>query len=103
MIEEAEVIEEIPARIMVKITIKVMAKVTTINNRSILAKEILTEVTIEVVETIIRTEEKAEEETGVEEEAEFKVDGIKGAIILAIVINAAATIEAGVDNTEFCI
>lgn len=79
VVEEAEIIEEIPVRIMVKITIKVM----TINNRSILAKEILMEMTIEAVETIIKTGEKVEEGREVEEEAEFKVDGIKVAIILA--------------------
>lgn len=102
---EAEVIEEIPeqitVKVMVKITIKII-KAKAINNRSILVREILTEVTIEVAETIIRTGEKVVEETGVEEEAEFKVDGIKEAIIPAqIIINAAAIIEAEVDNIEF--
>lgn len=100
-VEEAEIIEEIRVRIMVKITIKIMAKAMTINNHSILAKEILMEVTIEV-ETIIKTGERMEEGKGVEEEVEFKVDGIKVAIIMArIIINGAAIIEAGVDNTEF--
>lgn len=91
VVEEAEIIEEIPVEIMVKITVKIMVKIIikvmvktmTINNRNILAKEILMGMITEVVETIIKTEEKVEEGRGVEEEAEFKVDGIKVAIIPA--------------------
>jgi len=85
VVEEAEIIEEIPVGIIVKITVKIIIKVMakTINNRNILAKEILMEMVIEVVEIIIKTGEKVEEERGVEEEAEFKVDGIKVAVIPA--------------------
>lgn len=89
VVEEVEIIEEIPVGIIVKITVKIIIKIIikvmakTINNRNILAKEILMEMIIEVVEIIIKTGEKVEEGRGVEEEAEFKVDGIKVVIIPA--------------------
>lgn len=104
--EVGEGIVEIPAEIIVKIMVKVIIKVimvratvriTIISSRSIPAKEIPTEATIEAAETIIRTGGKVEEDG----EAEFKVDGIKVPIIpVRIVINAAVTTEAEADNTE---
>jgi len=99
-VEEVEDIAEIPAgttvRITIKITVKIMVRITIINSRSIPARETHMEVTIEAAGIIIRIGGKAEEE----EEAEFKVDGIRMAIIpVRIAINAAATGEAE-DNTE---
>jgi len=94
---EVDLIVEIPARTTIKIMVKVTVRIRIINSRNIPARETRMEVTIEAVGTIIRTGEKAEEEG---EEAEFKVDGIKVPIILVrIVINVAATVEAET-NTE---
>lgn len=74
--EVEEAIAEIPAQITVKIMVKVTVRIMIINSRSIPAKEIRMEATIEAVETIIRTGGKV-----ADEEAEFKVDGIKVPII----------------------
>lgn len=102
-IEEAVVIEEIPAEIIVRITVKVMARIMLISSRNILVKGIPTEVTIGAVVITIRTEEKvAAEEVEVEEEeaAESRVVGTKVAII-RIATNVVATTEVEVeDNTE---
>ena len=93
---EVDLIVEIPARTTIKIMVKVTVRIRIINSRNIPARETRMEVTIEAVGTIIRTGEKAEEEG----EEEFKVDGIKVPIILVrIVINVAATVEAET-NTE---
>lgn len=101
-VAEVEVIAEIPARtivriiiritVRVKVMVKVMVKITIINNRSILAKGIRMEAVIGTVETTIRTGGKVEEG-----EAEFKVDGIR--VPVGIAINVAA-IRAEADNTE---
>lgn len=79
VVEEVEVIEKILVQITVKIIIKVIVKTMTTNNHNILVKEIFMGMITEVVETIIKTGEKVEEGRG--EEAEFKVDGIKVAIL----------------------
>jgi len=100
-VEEVEVIAEIPAgttvRITIKITVKITVRITIINSRSIPARETRMEVTIEAAGIIIRIGGKAEEE----EEAEFKVDGIRIAIIpMRIAINVAATTGEAEDNIE---
>lgn len=112
---------EIPAGITVKVTIRIRVKVTarikamvrtikirdritvnkiTISNsHSIPAREILTVEAVEAKEAhlIIRTGETA---VGKEEEEEgFKVDGIREAVT-PIIISAAVTTVAEIDNTE---
>lgn len=95
-VEEVEAIAEIPARTTLRIIVKVTVRI--INNRSILAKETRMEMTIEAAGTIIRTGGKAGEEEG---GAEFKVDGIKVAIIpVEIAISAVATTGAEAGSTE---
>lgn len=95
-VEEVEAIAEIPVRTTLRIIVKVTVRI--INSRSILAKETRTEMTIEAAGTIIRTGGKAGEEEG---GAEFKVDGIKVAIIpVEIAISAVATTGAEAGSTE---
>lgn len=95
-VEEVEAIAEIPVRTTLRIIVKVTVRI--INSRSILAKETRMEMTIEAAGTIIRTGGKAGEEEG---GAEFKVDGIKVAIIpVEIAISAVATTGAEAGNTE---
>lgn len=95
-VEEVEAIAEIPARTTLRIIVKVTVRI--INSRSILAKETRMEMTIEAAGIIIRTGGKAGEEEG---GAEFKVDGIKVAIIpVEIAISAVATTGAEAGNTE---
>lgn len=76
--EEMKVIKEILIQVMVKIMVRI-----TISSHIIPAKEILTGVTIEVVEIITMRERKAE---GEEEAAEFKVDGIRVQIAINVVV-----------------
>lgn len=95
-VEEVEAIAEIPVRTTLRIIVKVTVRI--INSRSILAKETRMEMTIEAAGTIIRTGGKAGEEEG---GAEFKVDGIKVAIIrVEIAISAVVTTGAEAGNTE---
>lgn len=95
-VEEVEAIAEILVRTTLRIIVKVTVRI--INSRSILAKETRMEMTIEAAGTIIRTEGKVGEEEG---GAEFKVDGIKVAIIpVEIAISAVATTGAEAGNTE---
>lgn len=95
-VEEVEAIAEILVRTTLRIIVKVTVRI--INSRSILAKETRMEMTIEAAGTIIRTGGKAGEEEG---GAEFKVDGIKVAIIpVEIAISAVATTGAEAGNTE---
>lgn len=95
-VEEVEAIVEIPVRTTLRIIVKVTVRI--INSRSILAKETRMEMTIVAAGTIIRTGGKAGEEEG---GAEFKVDGIKVAIIpVEIAISAVATTGAEAGNTE---
>lgn len=95
-VEEVEAIAEIPAQTTLRIIVKVTVRI--INSRSILAKETRMEMTIEAAGTIIRIGGKVGEEEG---GAEFKVDGIKVAIIpVEIAISAVATIGAEAGNTE---
>jgi len=102
-VDTEEILAEIMPKIMVKITVRIMVRITIISNHNIPVKETLMEMTIEMVVTIIKIEEKAvEEEVEEEEVAEFRVDGIRVVIILAwIITNVVVIIEVEVeDNTE---
>lgn len=94
-----KIITKVPVRIMVKVMAKVPVKL--INNRNILVKEILTEVTIVAVEITTRTGERAveEEQEVVAEAAGFKGDGIRVATIL-IGTPISEVAEANAGNIE---
>lgn len=104
-IEETVETGGIPAEIIVRITVKVTARITIISSRNILVKGTPTEVTIGVVVATIKTGEKAaaaaEEAEEAEEVAESRVVGTKVAIT-RIATNVVATREVEAeDNIEY--